>query len=88
MSSNVGDNNLMKEKRDYLRKLNVFFNSIGDQDEKCRAIVDIVRSAFSSTSDLIVICNNTIETIEHLIRMAVEVSERVLLYRIKGDFYR
>jgi len=86
---------LADEKRDCIRRLKAFLDTVEDDDDgKCATVVDTVRSVFGTTlddarDDLIAICDNVIDTVDRIfLRNAVDTPETVLLYWIKGDFHR
>jgi len=86
---------LADAKRDRIRRLKVFLDTVEDDDDgKCATVVDTVRSVFASIlddtrDDLIAICDDVIDTVDGIfLRNAVDTPERVLLYWMKGDFYK
>jgi len=80
-------NNLSNDKRNCIRELEAYLESIQDSDrERILAITSLLDE---TKSDLILICTEVVTIIDNNLLTKVEgVREKVLIYNMKGVYYR
>jgi len=80
-------NNLSYDKRNCIRELEAYLESLQESDlERIEAIASLLDEA---KNDLISICTEAINIIDnHLLETVKEIGVKVLIYNMKGNYYR
>lgn len=80
-------NKLLNDNRTYIRELEAYLKSLQDSDRE--RIVAITSLLDETRNDLIAICTEVVNIINtNLLRNVEEMREKVLIYNMKGDYYR
>ncbi|CAI6344844.1 unnamed protein product [Macrosiphum euphorbiae] len=80
-------NHLSYDKRNCIRELEAYLESLQDSDlERIEAITSLLDE---TRNDLISICTEVVNIIDnHLLEKVEGIREKVLIYNMKGDYYR
>ncbi|KAE9542944.1 hypothetical protein AGLY_002855 [Aphis glycines] len=80
-------NKLSNDNRTYIRELEAYLKSLLDSDRE--RIVAITSLLDETRNDLIAICTEVVNIINtNLLKNVEEMREKVLIYNMKGDYYR
>ncbi|CAH1737948.1 unnamed protein product [Aphis gossypii] len=80
-------NKLSNDNRTYIRELEAYLKSLLDSDRE--RIIAITSLLDETRNDLIAICTEVVNIINtNLLKNVEEMREKVLIYNMKGDYYR